>query len=114
MKDCQVYIVKQSVENTEQILIECKKKEVSEVSTFARKKSFSVDLQESPTGVWNTFRNKAEQFFGLNDSHRGSNDDTSSDVWEDAIDDDLNNISMFVHQVLEPPPQDCYCVAVYM
>ena len=91
------------------IHLECKKKEVS---AFVRKKSFSVDLQDSSRGVWNSLRNKAEQFFGLNDSYR-EDDAENSDVWNDFSDDELENISIFVHDVMEPPPRDCYCVAIY-
>ena len=69
----------------------------------------SVDyLQESPVGVWRSLINKAEKFLGLNDS-----DKSDEDVWEDAVDDDLNNISIFAHEVMEPPPPDSYCVAKF-
>ena len=84
-----------------------------EAPAFIRKKSFSVDPvpQEYTGGVWNSIRNKAEQFFGLRDSV--VEDEATEDVWEDAADDDLDNISLLVHQVLDPPPRDSYCVAVH-
>ena len=96
------------------IYLECKKKDGP---AFIRKKSFSVsDFKESPNsgydGVWSSFKNKAEQFFGLNESHTERDEDTS-DVWEDAIDGDLNNVSILIHEMMEPPPPDSYCVAVY-
>ena len=94
--------------NVEQLLIESKK---NEASVFIRKKSLSVDLQESPVGVWSSLINKAEQFFGLNDSDES--DEDTSNGWEDAADDDLNNISIFAHEVMEPPPPDSYCVAKF-
>ncbi len=95
------------------ILLEFKKKDGP---AFIRKKSLSVDLKESPNnnygGVWSSFKNKAEQFFGIIDSHTASDEDTS-DVWEDAIDSDLNNISIIIHEMMDPPPPDSYCVAVH-
>ena len=78
----------------------------------------SVDLRENQNskygGVWGSFKNKAEQFFGFNDSHsQTESDEETSNVLEDSIDSDLSNVSILIHEMMEPPPPDSYCVAVH-
>ena len=36
-----------------------------------------------------------------------------SEEGTDAADDDLDNVSLFVHDHLEAPPDDCYCVVIH-
>ena len=36
-----------------------------------------------------------------------------SEEWTDADDDDLDNVSLFVHDHLKPPPDDSYCVVTH-
>ena len=37
----------------------------------------------------------------------------SDQEWEDAPDIDLDNVCLFSHDSNEPPPVDCYCVAIF-
>ena len=37
----------------------------------------------------------------------------SKEEWADAADYDFDNVSLFVHDHMKPPPDDCYCVVVH-
>ena len=55
-----------------------------------------------------------DEEFSENGDDNDIDDNIKSDQeWEDAPDIDLDNVCLFSHDSNEPPPVDCYCVAIF-